>query len=119
MTFSLDGSLTVGDPVQLYWFPTLTVSDYDSNSLSEGTTYGFYRDSVGIDGSAQWVVPGDGSTVSLKFLTEGQGGSNPESAGWASLTVVPEASNLIFGALALGLVACRVVPQIRRSLAKS
>ena len=32
--------LKPGDPVQLYWFPTLTVS---SDSPGEGATYGFYR----------------------------------------------------------------------------
>jgi hypothetical protein len=57
--------LKPGDPVQLYWFPTLTVS---SDSPGEGATYGFYRHDTGLDGSAAWVVPDDGALVNLTFI---------------------------------------------------
>ncbi len=105
--FSLSGALDAGDPLQLYWFPTLTSS---SLSPGEGTTYGSYRDAVGIDGSIPWAVPSDGATSNLKFLTIGEGGTNPEAAGWANQTVapVPEASNLITAGLTLGLCALRL-----------
>jgi len=76
-----------GDPVQLYWFPALTVS---SNSPGEGATYGFYRHDTGLDGSAAWVVPGDGALVNLTFITMSQGGSNPDPLGYAShVNVIP------------------------------
>ncbi|MBE0544074.1 MAG: hypothetical protein IH623_22255 [Verrucomicrobia bacterium] len=112
--------LNSGDPLQMYWYPTLTA---DATEPGEGTPFGFYRHPTGLDESAPWVVPSDGSIVSLNFFTVGSvlDGSNANELGWASFTVapVPEASNLIFGGLALGLVAFRFVPQLRRKLAKS
>ena len=118
VNFPLGGhNLGTGDAVKLYWFPTLTLS---STTAAEGTTYGSYRSATGLDGSAPWVVPNDGSSaVELKFFTTGNnqgepfgGGpaSNDPVLGWASQTVapVPEASNLITAALALGLCALRV-----------
>ncbi len=65
--FSLGANnLGVGDAVQLYWFPTLTLS---STTADESTPYGSYRSATGLDGSAPWVVPNDGtSTLDLKFL---------------------------------------------------
>ena len=87
LTLSSFPGLKPGDPVQLYWFPTLTVS---SDSPGEGATYGFYRHDTGLDGSAAWVVPGDGDLVSLAFITMSQGGSNPDPLGYAShVTVIP------------------------------
>jgi len=119
----LGGNLGTGDAVKLYWFPTLTLS---STTAAEGTTYGSYRSATGLDGSAPWVVPNDGSSaVELKFFTTGNnqgepfgGGpaSNDPVLGWASQTVapVPEASNLITAALALGLCALRVTRGLRQ-----
>jgi len=79
--------LEPGDPVQLYWFPTLNVG---SSSPGAGTTYGYYRHDTGLDGSAAWVIPGDGSLVDLKFLTVSQGGSNPNTLGYANhVNMVP------------------------------
>jgi hypothetical protein len=114
--FPLTGELTSSDPVQLYWFPTLTIADYDSSNLAAGTTYGSYRDAVGINGSAPWIVPGDGNTVALKFFTISEGGSNLDTAGWANFTVVPEASNLITAGLTLGLCALRLFRGARQKL---
>ena len=73
-----------GDPVQLYWFPTLTAG---STRPGEGTMYGLYRHDTGLDGSAPWVIPGDGSLVDLKFLTVSEGGSNSDALGHASRTI--------------------------------
>lgn len=83
VNFSLSSfpGLDPGDPMQLFWFPTLTAS---STSPGEGTTYGFYRHDTGLDGSAPWVIPSDGSLVDLKFFTMSQGGSNPDAFGNAS-----------------------------------
>jgi hypothetical protein len=76
--------LNPGDPLQLYWFPTLTASD---TIPGEGTPYGFYRHETGLDGSAPWVIPGDGSVVSINFITVSQGGSNPNSLGHANSVI--------------------------------
>ncbi len=73
-----------GDPVQLYWFPTLTTA---ATSPGEGATYGTYRHGTGLDGSAPWVVPADGALVDLKFITASQGGSNPDILGFASQVI--------------------------------
>lgn len=109
-------NLNAGDLLQWYWFPTLTS---ESTSPGLGTTYGYYRDNGGIDGGMAWEIPNsDPAIITLNFATVSVGGSNPNEAGWA-VSVVPEASNLIFGGLALGLVAFRFVPQLRRKLAKT
>lgn len=71
-----------GQTLQFYWFPSLTLS---SNTLGV-TSYGKYTDPVGIDGSAVWQMPGGGSVLNLLFLTTSLGGSNPETAGLATLS---------------------------------
>jgi PKD repeat protein len=73
--------IAAGQTLQLYWFPSLTLS---SNTLGI-TSYGKYTDTVGIDGSDVWQMPGGGSTLNLMFLTTSVGGSNPETAGRATL----------------------------------
>lgn len=81
---ALSGNWNEGDPLQLYWFPTLTVATV---SPGAGTPYGQYRTDSMIDGGDPWTTPADGATISLKFLTSNAGGSNPEVAGNASLVV--------------------------------
>src|ERR1043166_5357450 len=44
LTFTLSGQISPSDPVQLYWYPTLTLADA---SPGGGTTYGQYRSDVG------------------------------------------------------------------------
>jgi hypothetical protein len=84
-----------GDPLEMYWFPTLTLS---SPTPGAGTSYGQYRDATGVDGSAIWNTPSGSSTIALKFFTSDATflkpgpGSNPVSAGNAGLTTVPEPS---------------------------
>jgi hypothetical protein len=86
---------TTGDPLRLYWYPTKTFSD---TAPGAGTRYGMYP----LDGS--WTTPGAGSTVSFQFLTTSRGGPEPDAAGYASNTVVPEPSTYAaaFGAACLG-----------------
>ena len=98
-SLALSGDWGGTDPVKMYWFPALSLS---SSSIPSGTKYGEYTDATGIDGSDPWETPGTG-LVTLNFLTTGQTGSNPESAGNASLTVVPEPSTYaaVFGLLSL------------------
>lgn len=77
------GALAQGQRVQLYWFPSLTLA---SNTVG-ATYYGKYTDtnSPPLDGGDAWVLPADGSSVSLVFITQSEGGSNPDTAGRATL----------------------------------
>jgi PKD repeat protein len=80
-----------GQKLQLYWFPSLTLA---SNTLGV-TFYGKYTDTNNppLDGSDAWQMPATGTNVHLKFWTTFWGGSNPESAGRATLiTGAPMAS---------------------------
>jgi hypothetical protein len=85
----LTGNWNPGDPVQMYWFPTLTLG---SIAPGPGTSYGQYRDAVGIDGSEVWTTPAAGFPVgsrSLRFSMSDAtflftGGSMPALAGKAS-----------------------------------
>ena len=88
----LTGNWQSGDPLQLYWFPTLTLSSTNHGGLAP---YGQYRSDVGSDGSDPWVTPAvNSATISLKFFTAdaaflNAGGSNPATAGVANLTTPP------------------------------
>ena len=108
------GSLTnwtVGDPLALLWFPTLTVG---SSTIPAGTKYGLYTNASAVDGSDPWITPADGTTDHslLFYTTDGLNlgpGSNPASAGNASLTVaaVPEPSRSMLGLIGFGMLALR------------
>jgi hypothetical protein len=78
---SYTGGIASGQKLQLYWFPSLTLA---SNTLGF-TSYGKYTDPIGIDGSDAWKMPVAGSPLNLWFLTAYWGGSNPETAGRATL----------------------------------
>jgi hypothetical protein len=81
---ALGSGWNAGDPLQLYWFPTLTLA---SASPGVGASYGKYRTNSTVDGGDPWTTPADGATIALKFLTADAGGSNPNAAGNASLVV--------------------------------
>ncbi len=104
IVFSLSGNLNAGDQIMLRWFPTLTIS---SSSPGAGTSFGQFRtDNIESASNIAWVVPADGSTVSLNFLDIAGGGTEPNSAGTASLVTaaIPEPSSValaIFGGGAL------------------
>jgi autotransporter-associated beta strand protein len=78
----VDG-IAAGQKLQLYWFPSLTSA---SNTVGF-TAYGKYTDtnSPPLDGSAPWEIPAPNSEVVLGFFTDLVGGSNPETAGQATL----------------------------------
>jgi hypothetical protein len=77
-------NVTAGDPVALFWFPTLNIS---STSVTNGTRYGMFTDAVGLDGDA-FFVPSDGSSYFLSFNTPAVGGGNfSETQGYASFAV--------------------------------
>lgn len=102
---------TVGDPLALLWFPTLTAG---SNTIPAGTKYGLYTNASAVDGSDPWITPADGTTDHslLFYTTDGVNlgpGTNPAAAGNASLTVdaVPEPSRSMLGLLGFGMLALR------------
>ncbi|MCF7762222.1 MAG: hypothetical protein K9N62_00960 [Verrucomicrobia bacterium] len=82
---ALRGGWDAGDPLQLYWFPTLSLSHTKPGAA--GVPYGRFRTDSRSDGGDPWTTPGDGATISLKFLTINAGGSNPMNTAWASLFV--------------------------------
>lgn len=95
-TLALSGAWSVGDPLALVWFPTYTTL---SAQTLAGDSYGLYTNAnPGVDGSDAWITPADGTSgYKLYFFTsaatlEHVGGSNPDSAGDASLIVAPEPS---------------------------
>jgi hypothetical protein len=90
---SLSNNLGAGDPLALYWFPTLTIS---ATAPGLGTPYGMYA------GDPLWVMPSDGATVDLDFITQFVGGSLPDNLGFANFTVIPEPST--YALIGLGLL---------------
>jgi hypothetical protein len=114
---TLSGAWNAGDPLRLYWYPTLTLA---AAVPEAGTKYGTYRDGVGIDGGAAWITGGPSDTISLKFFTAdatvlNAGGSNAANSGVANLTVgsVPEP-----GTVVLSLVALVAMTGIQRRRAR-
>lgn len=76
---TLDPPLASGQNLWLLWFPSLTSS---STQPGSGTYFGVYRDpnSPPIDGGEPWVIPSDGSTVTLAAHSTSQGGNTPQSS---------------------------------------
>lgn len=82
---TLEGGWNAGDPLQLCWFPTLTIT---ATAPGAGAPYGQYRTNSNIDDGDPWITPADGATITLKFLTTDAGGLvNPPAAGNASFVV--------------------------------
>lgn len=94
LNLTYSGNITAGDTLQLYWFPTLTTG---SATFGMGTSYGVYRtDSVRAGSDIGWVLPSDGSTVSLNFYTNSTGVDTlADSLGNANLTTVPEPATTV------------------------
>jgi hypothetical protein len=115
ITFALNSAITTGDPLLLRWWPTLTTA---SLSPGAGTSFGQFRtDAIENSSDISWNVPADGATDALNFVTMSYAGTEPDSAGIASMmtAAVPEPSTFALGALGvLGLVFLR-----RRRPAKS
>jgi hypothetical protein len=100
IVLNFSGNLNAGDPLALYWFPTLTSS---ATAPGIGTPYGMFTDS-------SFVMPSDGATITLSFLTTSVGGSLPDSLGIANLVTIPEPSTYAligFGLLGLVFIARR------------
>lgn len=113
-SFSPSGHWNEGDPLALFWYPSLTTA---STSPSVGDAYGIYRDAVGLDGGDPWVTPADSQQRNLYFLTSDSmfNGSAPHN-GQANLTVVPEptAYAVAFGIAMLGFSGIRACRAARR-----
>jgi 1,4-alpha-glucan branching enzyme len=80
---SYTGGVAPGQRLELYWFPSLTLA---SNTVGV-TYYGKYTDTNNppLDGSAPWTVPNVSTNIGLSFFTQSEGGSNPNTAGQATL----------------------------------
>lgn len=84
--------------VGIRWFPAFSVSDFYSGAITRPLEpYGEYSD-------VSWAFPADGQIVDLSMLTTSQGGSVPNSAGFANFTAVPEISPQWTGLLAAAVV---------------
>jgi hypothetical protein len=89
-SLTLTGNWTVGDPLAIYWFPTLTTN---SSAPTAGIPYGMYTTASPLDGSDPWVTPQNSANIDLRFITTDAdpnnhlAGSNQASTGLASLTV--------------------------------
>jgi hypothetical protein len=109
-TYTISG-VAAGIAVRLFWFPTIAATDYGNAGLPLYLTqYGDYRDPVanggsgtGADGSDPWFTIGSSLQSTLSFVTQSQGGSNPNSAGQA---------------FSLGVCALGVVRGVRQGLVK-
>ena len=117
------GNWNAGDFLQLYWFPTLTLAQYNASTPpGNNTPYGQYRDPATVTalesgkGGDLWITPGASGTFNLKFFTSDastlvplNSGLSPASAGLANFTTVPEPSAYaaIFGGLCLATGVAR------------
>ena len=107
IVFSLDPpegpGLGAGDRLMLRWFPQLTTS---ASAPGGGTQYGEFRSDVTNENGSTitWVVPADGRTEDLYFLTQSAEGTRPNSDGVANFVVVPEPSTYALLAVGLGAV---------------
>jgi hypothetical protein len=110
---TLFGSWDAGDPLAIYWIPSLTTGD---SNVGTSVAYGKYTDATGIDGSAAWITPTNGGTGQPMYFTTQAPIlgliSQPASVGYSSLSTVaaiPEPSDfgLLGGASVLGLAFLR------------
>ena len=111
VNFAYSGSLAPGEQMMLRWWPL--ISGTSATSPGTGASYGQFRtDNVENSSNIAWITPSDGSNVNLFFLTGTIGGVEPNSAGVANLTVVPEPSP--FACVGAGLAALVVWQRVRR-----
>lgn len=64
---SLGGDWDAGDPLAIYWFPTLTIAD---SAPGAAVPYGMFQGTASVDGSDAWETPEDGTIGhNLFFIT--------------------------------------------------
>lgn len=94
-TFTLGPALPSGATIGIRWFPTILAAQFGTTTTTVGLPYGQFTQLVETlyEGTTLWVVPGAGSAVDFdQMLTPSYDpqGLNPNSAGVASFSVVPE-----------------------------
>lgn len=109
LIITYSGNIGAGDQILLRWFPTITgptpPSLTQAGAPPAGSAYGQFRTDITENFSnATWVLPSDGSTIDLNFLTVSGGGTEPNSAGAANMvvTAIPEPST--YALLGCGLI---------------
>ena len=108
-TATTAANLNAGDPLALYWFPTLTTASTVVPNTQ--TSYGTYQtgNTAPLNGSSAWVLPqGNVNAYKLYFLTTdanttfNSAGSHTIAEATAALvTTVPEPSSFALGGVAL------------------
>lgn len=113
----------VGDPLLLRWWPSITyntATGAPSRTPTGGDTFGQFRSDTGENGGIAWFTPTDGSLLTfpsgLNFNTIAAGGTNAETAGFATNIVspVPEPSTYALLGLGLGGLTFGAMQQRRR-----
>ncbi|MBS0661395.1 MAG: hypothetical protein JSR82_24545 [Verrucomicrobia bacterium] len=96
-TFVFGSLLTEGTAIGVRWFPEYSTQDYYDGVLPlPASSYGQF--------TAGWTVPAQGQIADLIMLTVSEGGTEPDAAGFADFTTVPEADPRWVGALGVGAV---------------
>ncbi len=97
--FNLFGNLSPGDPLALYWYPTL---DINASAPGFGTPYGMFTDPLGSLLDDPFVVPPDGGTITFSIVSQIHQGSLSNNLFLANLTTIPEPSTYALIILGLG-----------------
>ena len=102
-----------GTNIGIRWFPGILAANFATTTLVPGQAYGqFTRAASALHNGSVWISPSDGGTLTFDALStqnnpEGAG-SDPNSAGFASFTVVPEPAAIGLSLLgAVGLATLR------------
>lgn len=106
------GAWDEGDPLRLYWYPTLTI---DSLAPISGAAYGEYSDLFGIDESDPWITPAESGVLNLHLGTTDASalllpGSLAPAVGQANqvvAAVVPEPGTAVYGLATIAVLALR------------
>jgi len=119
-TFTLGPLLPSGAKIGIRWFPTILALDFATTTTTAGLAYGQFTQLFELlyDDTTLWEVPGAGSVVDFDpMLTPSYDpeGLNPNSAGVASFSVVPEPKTItLLAACAFVLAAVRFFrPRVR------
>ncbi len=105
------GAIPSGTKLGIRWFPGLLAANFNSITLTVGQKYGqFTRQSNPQYGLDLWVAPGDGGFSTFDNLkTVSASGTDPNTAGAATFSVVPEPA-----AIGLSLLGAAGLSMLRR-----
>ncbi len=102
VTFNLTGGIDANKKLMLVWYD----KEYNPGDAGpgQGVHFGTFRtDDIQTGSMTSWIIPADGATVNLSFLTANAGGDNAEALGVAQHQVVPEPATALL--VAVGGVA--------------